>query len=282
MLAVLLLLGTAIQCQSRIPQMERTKSRSLLRSGGPLLSGVTEKSGGLETYHDPELQHMEKQGSLDPDIQEELDTKAKEGWILVGLHKKQEEPKEQVVPKNIPIEPTKTNNNPAPLQQQLEGKAREGWVVVGLPGGAIKADQKNNNNQQLIGPLRQDGNYLHEDALPDAMAIISDLYDDRPVVVTQTIYITSKYYRSPTATGVMKGQGIKPTATGKQQPKKQPAKSTSRIKINTNLIKAGASFSIAPNDIYRGLHAQNSASSLTLSSMLYTFTMALGVIMIIL
>lgn len=135
-----------------------------------------------------------------------------------------------------------------------------GWVIV-TPGFAPGPQEKG-------APVSTAANkYLRQgDALPDAMKLISDLLDDSPVFVTETFYITSKIMRTP----VPKAK-VATTSTSTYQKKYEKGKAKPTIvtplKINTGLLRNYQPFTIAPNDIYRGVHAKKSsmANQLTIS-----------------
>lgn len=135
-------------------------------------------------------------------------------------------------------------------------KSADGWVKF-TPGMAQGPQEKG-------APVSTATNkYLREsDALPDAMKLISDLWDDAPVFVTETLYITSKIIRTP----VPKAKETS-TSTYVKKYDKGKAKPTvmTPLKINTGLLRNHAPFTIAPNDIYRGIHAKSMANQISLS-----------------
>ncbi len=152
---------------------------------------------------------------------------------------------------------------------QIKSTKTGGWVIV-TPG--VNPGEK--NNQQAA--LKDKGYLLRDDALPDAVNVVSNLWHDEPVFITETILVTTRMARTPPPPKSM------PTATTKQLKKfeKRTAgkkvTTTTAIKINTNLIKMDPKFTIAPDDIYRGVHAKSPGVSITLSLGLGLFSTILA------
>lgn len=158
-------------------------------------------------------------------------------------------------------------SNPIITSAAAAGKP-EGWVLFtpGIqPGPPDEKTQPTGGSQRL---QERGGYLLRDDALPDAMKVIDDLWKDDVVMVTQTFYVTSKFMRTPTPTVKAAGATSSTTRLKKFEKRPKATSSTTRFHLNTGLFLNDATFTIAPNDIYRGIHAQaqNQSSPVALNT----------------
>lgn len=178
-----------------------------------------------------------------------------------------------VVSRPLPVstETLVLHHTPAPTTPTVvtlaAAASSAGWVTSYY--GAAHAEQKN------APPAKQPGNLVQEDALPDAMAVISNLWEHGVDIVTETMFVTSRYHRTPTPTLKAAASVGTTTKLKKYEKGKPKATTTSQYKLNTNLIKGDIPFSIAPGDIFRGVHASDAVRPATSMLLILSFTILL-------
>lgn len=129
----------------------------------------------------------------------------------------------------------------------------DGWVIY-TPGLPVNHEK----GAQAAPPQKNPGHLMKSDAMPDAVQLISDLWNDQPVFVTETIIVTSRMLRTPEPIRPTKTLSQTTTARALKKYEKQQQKKAivySTFKINPALLKQDTPFTIAPEDVYRGLHA---------------------------
>jgi len=173
--------------------------------------------------------------------------------------------------------------------QNNEGGGADGWIL--FTPGAPQNHEKNDDQGVQSGTPHPTATsakkYLQQgDALPDALQLISDLWNDVPVFVTETLYFTTKLMRTPTPAAGNNKAGVAATTTSRLRKWEKTGKptSTSRFVLNTGLFHNDALFSIADNDIYRGAHAQqarNEAHTAATNVILLAFCCIIGVLLFV-
>jgi hypothetical protein len=170
---------------------------------------------------------------------------------------------------------------------------KEDWVLF-TPG--IKKEASDDAKVATPTTTRDPNILYREDALPGAIAVINEIYNlkgdsDKPaannidiVYVTQTQYRTTKMFTGtpmPTATIFQKRAQLLALAESRMAARKAKGVTVTttviqggRPKVNTHFLIGDSTFTILPDDVFKGVHAKNAAHAVTTS-------IALGVLSIL-
>lgn len=161
---------------------------------------------------------------------------------------------------------------------------KEGWVLF-TPG--IKKDASDEAKIAITTTIRDRNIFYREDALPGAIAVINEIYNlkgdcDKPaannidiVYVTQTQYRTTKMLTGtpmPTGTVFQKRAQLLALAESRMAARKAKGVTVTttiiqggRPKVNTHFLIGDSTFTILPDDVFKGVHAKNAAHAVTTS-----------------